>query len=358
MSWLAEPQVRAIAAPPPRLVREHRFVERAVFAGGLPGCGKSLITALLGSFKGVEIQIYKEEMEHICSLRYLGRMEEDAATAVIRLMTDMDLYNVMQSRETNFRFSDCSSIFRNPGTLRYLRRLFQPGDAAAADRIRSQRPILQILMHNLLVLIPPVFRALGDSLRVIEVVRHPLYMVKQWHLYMDRYGADPRDFSICFDYRGRSLPFFALGWEEVYLAANPMDRVIHSMDRLTRRGEEVIQALSDSERARFLRIPFEPFVLDPWPTIGRIERLLGTERTPLTLRELKRQNVPRKRIADGIPLPIYRLNGWQPAGRGATERAELDRRREFARQQATPEGMRVLDRISAEYEARYMEGIL
>lgn len=356
MPWVVDEKPLTQSKVP--VVRPHRLVQEAVFAGGLPGCGKSLITALLASFERVEIQIYKEELEHVSSLCYLGRLEEDAATALIRLMTDMDLYNVMQSRETNFRFTDCSSIFQNPGAFRYLKRLFLPGDAQAAKRIQRERPILQILMHNLLVLSPPVFKALDDRVRVIEVVRHPLYLIRQWHLYMHRYGTDSRDFSVCFDYKGRSLPFFALGWEGKYIDSNPMDRVIYAIEQLTRKGEEIISNLTEEERARFLRIPFEPFVLHPWPHVEAVEKLLKTRRTPLTYRELKKQNVPRKMIAQGIPLPIYRLNGWERPRRGATERQELDRRWECAAREATPEALAVLDRISAQYEGKYMQGIL
>lgn len=343
---------------PIQVTREHRLVERAVFAGGLAGCGKSLITAVLGSFAGVEIQKYNYSLEHICSLYFLGKLDASAATAMIRMLTDMDLYNMMMSRETNFRPSDMSSIFKNPSPWRYIRRLFQRGDAGAAERIKREKPMLQSLMHQLLVLSPPIFRALGDCLRVVEVVRHPLYMIKQWHLYMHRYGTDARDFTLWFDYRGHSLPYFAHGWEEKYIASNSMDQVIYSIARLTQLGNQVIHRLSEKERQQLLVIPFERFVLDPWPYVQQLEDLLGSKRTPQTRRELKKQNVPRKMIASGIPMPIYKHYGWQPAQKGADERTELAQRRQYAAEQAAPEAMEVLDRLSAVYEEKYMRDIL
>ena len=340
------------------VVRWQRLVERVVFVGGHPGCGKSLITAILGSFTGVEIQKYNYTLEHICSLAQLEKIDDGTATAMIRMLTDTDLYNMMMSRETNFRFSDCSSIFQNPGPWRYLRRLFQPGDAAAVERIRATKPILHNMIHNLLVLSPTLFKALGERMRMVEVVRHPLYMIKQWYLYIERYGTDARDFTIWFEYNGHSLPFFARGWEDRYLSAAPMDRVIYSIAHLSRQGEQVLCGLSDEERRQVLIIPFERFVLDPWPYVRQLEQLLGTTATALTRRELKRQRVPRKRIAEALPLPIYKQYGWVPPEKRSTEREELSRRRRYAAEYATREGMEELDRLSREYEETYLRGVL
>ena len=66
---LARPPVHAVV----RIVREPRLVERVVFVGGQPGCGKSLMTWLIGSFAGVEIQKYHYLIEHLCSLDVVGQ---------------------------------------------------------------------------------------------------------------------------------------------------------------------------------------------------------------------------------------------------------------------------------------------
>jgi hypothetical protein len=86
-----------------------------------------------------------------------------------------------------------------------------------------------------------------------------------------------------------------------------------------------------------------------------LEALLGTHVTPRTRRELKRQRVPRKRIADGVAHPIYKQYGWEPADKRADERHELEKRRRFAAEHASPEAMQVLDRLCEAYEATYLE---
>lgn len=338
----------------PTVVREHRMVERAVFTGGLPGCGKSLVTPIVGSLAQVEAQKYEYILEHLCVLYLLGKIEEDAAIAMVRMLTDLDLYHMMMSRETNFRPTDLSSIFKNPNPWRYIRRLFLPGDAAAFERIKKEHPIPNFLTHNVLAISPLLFKALGDRARILNVVRHPLYMIKQWHLYIDRYGTDARDFTIWIDYKGHSVPFFALGWEEKYLAANSMDKAIFSIDQSLQQAHQVMESLTEGQRRGVLTIPFERFVLDPWPYLREMERLLETQVTQATHRELRRQNVPRRMIAQGIPEPIYKQYGWQPPRIGSSEREELDRRRQCAAERASAEGMEVLDRMCQEYE----EGVL
>jgi hypothetical protein len=257
------------------------------------------------------------------------------------------------SRGVNVRFTDFTSIFRNTGTWRYLCRLVQAGDAASVERIRREQPILQLTLHNALSFGQPLFEALGDRLRVLEIIRHPLYMIKQGSIYYQRYGTDPRELSFWIVCQGYALPYFAYGWEERYVAANPMDRVIYSMERLGVVADEVMRGLSAGQQAQALTIPFEPFVLDPAPWLRRMELFIGAHTTSETVRHLKRQRVPRARIADGLPLPVYKRFGWEGADQRLDERAELDKRRAFAAQHASAEGMEVLDRLCADYEARW-----
>ncbi len=350
--------LRAAVREAPTVVREARLAERIIFVGGHPGCGKTMMTPIVGALARVEIQKFNYPLEHICALHLLGRIADDVAVTMVRMLTDLDLYNMAMARETNFRWSDVSSVLTNPAPWRYFRRLVTPGDAVAVERIKQERLILQLTTHNLLAISPALFLALGDRFRLLEVVRHPLYMIKQWHKYIDRYASDVRDFTIWFDYEGRTLPFFVHGWEERWLRANPMDRVIFSIDRLTQLGERAMERLSDAQRPQILIMPFERFVLDPWPYLRRLEEMLGTQVTALTRKELKRQKVPRKMIADGLARPIYKEYGWQPPEQGASERRELNKRRQYAVEFASAEGMETLDRMCAAYEAQHLREIV
>lgn len=342
---------------PRQALRDQHMADLAVFVGGVNGCGKSMLTPVIGSLERLEIQKYNYTIEHICSLHYLGRMPDDSAKALLSLQADMVLYDLMHGREVNIRYKDCSSIFSNPGTLKYLARLTTQGGAEALVRIKSERPVLHILTHNVMTHSVPLLMAMGERGRIVEVVRHPLYMVKQWHIYIEHFAAEARNLTLWFGYEGRALPFWAWGWEEQYVKSSKMDRVIYALQHITEANQRRYEQLTDAQRARTLRIPFERFVLEPEPWLQALESLLGTKRTAETMRELKRQNVPRKLIAQGINLPIYKAYGWEPPEEGATERRELDKRRAFAAASASPEALKVLDRLSAAYEAEYLKGV-
>lgn len=339
--------------PPLEVVRDEEIVDDIVFVGGLPGCGKSLLTAIIGSLERVEIQRYNYTIEHFCSLYFLDKIGADVVASMIRMQIDLDLYNMMMGRESNFRFKDCSSIFKNPRPWRYIRRLFYPGDAEAIDRIKKEKPIMHVLTHNVMMHCIPISLALRDRFRLIEIVRHPLYMLKQWHLYIDRYAADARDFNVWYTYQGKTLPFFAKGWEELYLASNSMDKVIYSLEKSIQFNEEAYAQLSPVQQKNALIIPFEIFVKNPEPYLGKIENLLGTKRTNPTKRELKKQKVPRTMIAEGLDLPIYREYGWERPEKNSTERRELEKRRQYATELASPYAIQVLDRLCKEYEEKW-----
>ena len=343
-------------AHPARLIRQPHVADRVVFVDGIPACGKTMMAPIVTALDRVEMLQYSYPVEYQCILRYLGKIDEATASTMLRMLTDLHLYNIVQSRETNFRYHDLSGIWSAPQPLRYFKRLFQEGDQAALERIHRERPILHLVTHFVLTVGTPLFHALGDRLRIVEVVRHPLYMLKQQFMYMPRFGTDVRDFTIWFDYEGLTVPWFSLGWERKFADACPMDKAIYMIEETGRLVAEVRESLTPAQRAQVMFVPFERYVIDPWPFMERLEAFVGTRVTATTRRVMKKQRVPRTMYAEGINLDIYRLNGWEPPRPGSDEAVEFARRREFAASHATPEAMAVLDRLCAEYEQRYMSG--
>ena len=340
-----------------QVIREKNLAQNVVFVGGIGGCGKSMMVPIIGSLHRVELQKYDYTLEHICTLFCLGKMSADVATALIRMQVDMDLYNLMMSRETNFRFSDLSSVFKNPWAWRYIRRLFQAGDEVAAQRIEKEKPILNIVMHDSLQRSEPLLLALGTRARFVEVVRHPLYMLRQWIVNVESLlngGGSPREFGIWFNYKGKTLPWFAHGWEEKYLAANNMDKTIYLLEKHIHKVDQVYQNLSPEQKKQVLIIPFEKFVITPWSYLKDLEGLLETKTTSYTKRVMKKQRVPRKKIADGIGRAIYKKYGWESSVKENNEAQEYKKRREFAAGLASKEAMHVLDQLSRNYERNYL----
>ena len=332
---------------------------KVVVLNGLSGCGKTMLSPIIGALPRVELMQYSYVLEYVCQLKYLGRIETDVASALTGLITDLHLYNIMMGRETNFRPADLSSVFRNPRPMRYFLRLFQAGDEAVINRGQVERPILLLTTHNLLPISLPLFEALGPRVLFVELVRHPLYRIIQHSIAMEREqfetGGNSRSFLIMFEYKGVRLPWFAYGWEEVFLTASPIEKAIYVMDYMTKQAERLGVFGAGYGRDDVLVIPFERFVIDPLPYMRRLETALSTKMDSCTRRMMRKQKVPRKMYAEGIDLERYKQYGWEPPEKNSNEAKEFERRRQFAAERASPEAMEILDQLCVDYEAKYLK---
>ena len=152
----------------PLLTRDKILLEKLVLVDGQAGCGKTLFTSIVAALKRVELLNYSPELENICALRYLDKLSDDAAEAMIRIQMDLVLYETMMSRRTNFRPSDLSGAFRDVDFWTYVKRLLSKGDEVIPGRIKNEKPILHFATHNLLAFSEPVFKALGGKVVLIE----------------------------------------------------------------------------------------------------------------------------------------------------------------------------------------------
>jgi len=338
----------------PVVSRPSHIADQILFVDGLSGTGKTMMGPIMSCFNRVEIQRIEHIYEYSCILRFLQRIEKDAAVELIQMYIDLACYNTMIGRESNFRWKDVSGVLSNPHGKRYLMRLFQPDGDAVLERIERTRPVLQIISHHILGVAETLFSALGDRLTMLEMVRNPIYLVQHWYSTVSRYDNNPRIFTIMLDHNGQHVPWFAYGWEDKYLASNNMDRAIYIIDWFTRMTDDALDRLEEKRRSQVLVIPFERFVVDPSPYLKQLEQLLGTTPRRSMQKTLKREKIPRKLTTDGRDLEIYRRYSWHPPSEDSTEENELQQRWKFAAERATPEAMEVLARMGAAYEEKYL----
>ena len=114
------------------------------------GTGKSILAPVLGSFKRVEKQIINHNFEYVCTLENYDKISNTDAKSLIQVMADVALFNSMISREVNLRPSDDSGFLNNPNGFLYLKRLFKTGDVTTVEEIKREKPVLQIMSHNIL----------------------------------------------------------------------------------------------------------------------------------------------------------------------------------------------------------------
>jgi hypothetical protein len=333
--------------------RKEYLAERVVFVDGLPGCGKTLFSPIVAAMDRVELLSYAYEIEHYCALQFLDKLPMNSAQAQISMMTDLQLYDNMMGRRVNFRPSDLSSAIQDYNPSRYFQRLFQAGDSNTVDVIRKEKPILNLTTHQLLAHSEPIWNALGDRCVFVEIVRHPLYMVRQQLLNVKNLYDAVNFFTVRFLHNEREIPYFAKGWEDEFINSSGSDAVINCIYHLTKRTEKAKDMLKKKYSAKIITVPFESFVLDPEEWVEQIAQALGSSVTLHTRSAMERQNVPRDRVAQGIDIPVYRRCGWVPPVADRSEYDELVARKKEILLDCTEEAKIKLNYICEQYENNY-----
>jgi hypothetical protein len=337
----------------PKVIRQKQLAEKIVIVDGQPGCGKTMLSPIIASFQRVELLSYAFEVEFICRLFHLKKIEADAAISMVKMLIDHKLYQTMMGRDTNFRYSDLSSAFQDSNPWRYLKRIFQKGDLDIPEKIKKQEPILNLTTHDLLGSSDPIISAIGDRVLFIEVVRHPLYMVKQQKLNMDRLVNNARDIQINIEYEGNQLPYFAHGWEEQFINLNSMEKAIYCIEKATHNSNLKRQEWKNNKKLSILTIPFEKFVIEPWPYMKEIENYLGTTIGKKTNKVMKKNNVPRTMISDGPALEIYKRCGIELPSENSEEN-ELIKRRNMVADNVSDKALKLMDKLSKEYFEEFL----
>jgi len=333
--------------------RKKSMYHKAIIVDGLPGCGKTLFSNLVSTIDRVESMTYAFEMEYYCALNFLNRMDVDTSGSLIKMAADLKIYEMMMGRNVNFRSSDLSGITNYHDPALYFKRLFQDGDITIPDRILEEKPILNLTTHNLLSVSEPIWNALGEDCIFVEIVRHPLYMFRQNLLSIEALHGSARHFHVYFDYNGTELPSYVKGWEDLYLKSNTTEKVVHFMDQMISRTNLMRDKIKSYSNVKIITIPFEKFVLNPEQEIEAIAKMVGSKILEKTTIEMKKQRVPRKHVAQGLDIDIYKRCGFVPSIDGLTEREELNLRRSDVLLNADNDTIRVMDRITKEYESLY-----
>ncbi len=334
----------------PNFIRNKHIAEKIIFIDGISGSGKSIMGPVLSSFHNVELYRLENIFENVCRLDYFNKIDKDAAITLMRLYADLTLYKSMIAREVNLRLHDNTGLLNNPNKLRYIKRLFSKDGEQVLDRIKKGNPILQTNTHQLFSAIKLAFDSFAERLRVIEMVRHPAFMIEHHVNYVDKYCSNPREFTLWIDDNGKTVPWFADGWEEKYVSLQPIDKAIHTLSHLDHLNLNSYDSLTVRQKEQILFIPFEKFVTEPGPYIVKLESFIGTIRSRKTKSVLKRQRCPRDIYTAGRGKRSY---GWKAPGLDSNNILEYERVRKLVSSQAKTESIELFEKMCSNYEKKY-----
>jgi len=274
---------------------EARVAQTVVLVDGIVRSGKSMIAPIISSYERIEMLRVDETLDLTTALYEMGQVSRDAAVAMLRMKTDINLYNGLIGRDTNLRFGDYSSIWKNSNLWRNLKRLRSPEGKSVMAAVDKNRPIYQQTTHNQLSALNIFVEAFGTEFRNIQMIRHPASLIDSWMRrdWGSRIGTDPLAFTLCIQHRGQDLPYYALGWEDLYLSSSPAGRIVRIIGQLWDRNQSAYEAADEANRQQVFFIPFEDFAQRPSAHLRPLADFLGSATTKKTPGAVKRENCPR-----------------------------------------------------------------
>ena len=341
--------------------KKKKLTKNILIVDGQPGCGKTLFNRIFNSFKNIEIFKYSSEIENLTSFYYHKKISFDAAKFFLETYTDENLYSQMMGRNTNFRYSDLSSVFQSSKKIEYIKRIFNRGDEVIPDLINKKKPILHFATHNVFPRSEILFKTFEKNLRFINIVRHPIYMIHQQALNHIEFFKNPaRQLTQTFEFNKKEVPII---WEKkLHLydkIHNPFEKAIFQMNEINNINKTTENKIIKKYKKNFLKIPFEIFVLKPDKFKSKIEKFLNVKYDKSVLKTLKKEKVPRSKIIDGRDVPIYRKYGWKDGNRKFNEKEEILNKFDFIKsQKVSIKLIDILKKLSEDYENDYLRKIL
>jgi hypothetical protein len=330
--------------------RKNNLHDKIILLDGVTGTGKTLFLSLMNSSDNTLAGQFVYSFEYISIMSKLGKISIDDSSTLLKLIIDEKYYNNFISREVNLRPNDLSSIFKSGKAIKYIKQLFNNDGENVDFLIKNKKPIITIVTHQLLSTFETSIAAFKDNLHIIEMERHPLYLIKHWLTWIDLYGKNPRDFTICFDYEGQQLPWFAQGWEDLFINSCSVDKVIYSLNWLQNNSKNTISIIPENQ---ITFIPFEDFVLKPEKYMQNLMKILEIENPTTLTKALKKQNVPRLNIFQGPNKAIYRRYAFQKNMSNISHKESHLNLLKFVKDNASFKAYKLLEIMNENYENKY-----
>ena len=294
------------------------FDNKIVFINGFGASGKTMLSPIISSMDRVESPVFPYEIQWISSFLYSSKMDEELYSEFIRQYCDNTIYNLTMGRNSNFRFSDISSIFQSPKRFKFLKRIFEKGDNASVDEIKVKKPIINFTSSALLLFINEIAKSLSNRVLFIETFRDPLYMFKQAKINHKEVHVEKREKNFTFE-------VFEENERSFYFDYYSNIDQFRNLD-LSKTNEQIVKYLErvyqfyfnfdfnkiDMNGGKLICLPFEKFVLGPDKWIDEILSFLDIEKTKNLIKELKKQKVPRKILTDGYSRSVYKRYSQYP----------------------------------------------
>jgi len=268
-------------------------LKNLIFIDGITRSGKFWLANFLNHLDRTEHTKHDQFMDHISIANYLGCMEDEAAVSILRAKVLLYTYEISIGRNLNFRYSDSSSVFKNPKLQDYLLRTFSPDrkQEEVFNEVADSERIFVFLAHDWLSYLKIQLEAF-DQMRIVRIERNPIDLVYAW--FSTGIGLNRMAFSYRIESSRGSAPWFAYQWLESFEEMTDMDRIIRSILFLSKSAQENYKGLADENKNKIIFTSYERLANNPLSEAERIAKFLKTTVNP-TIPTLINQNIFNER---------------------------------------------------------------
>ena len=269
------------------------IAKNLIFVDGVSRCGKSLFDGILPSLERVEHLNVVHLLEHTLPAVSLGILDVQYLKTLMRLHFNELAYNIRIGRNVNFRYADDTGVVNYKDPQVYYKRLSSEEGDAVVEKLRCNDHFIPFRTHDLLVNLE-YLNLLDVDYKMLALFRHPIDNIHSWGKrgWGNRFGIDPRAFTLPIDYNGQPLPWYCAGYEEEWLTLNEMERCALTVTDLITKSVEQYKKSVKEEQIHLLT--FEDFVQNPYEELERICLFLGTEKTIHTPHFVSLAKCPRE----------------------------------------------------------------
>jgi hypothetical protein len=263
-----------------------------VFIDGLTRSGKSIFSSIISSFENMEHIQFNSLLEQIIPSIKLGGTDIGFAKALLRFSLNELAYDLQLSRNVNFRESDQSGIDNYKAPEIYRNRLKMDDGDEMVDFIRNNEILIPFQTHDLMVNLDVVDDLCIDY-RIIELYRNPIDNLYSWWTrgWGERFGSDPRSFTLLISHDEIPLPWYCAGYEENVVGLNPYEKCcMIGMDLINRSVESQKNAKHPD---KIMTITFEEMVQRPQGQLERISNFFNKDTTKYTSEFVQAARCPR-----------------------------------------------------------------
>ena len=271
--------------------RKRTYDNKVIFIDGYWRSGKSLLSPLVGTFKGVDKVKYDYHTEWTCILAHLNLIDSNAASVLLKTYLDLYTYNNYIGREINLRPKDDSSVFKNPNTFKFLKRILKNDKKDVNEQIEKEKPIQLINTHNIFQMVEPLLKAFDGRIYLFRCIRNPVSNLTQWAEYLEMIGKSPKALNI---YKTKmEVPWYVPDeLTDIYVRSPSIDKAAISQIELEKLADKRLKNLKSLE-TRYLTVPFEHFVINPNKWMQKISKILKIPESNKIEKFYKKYSLPR-----------------------------------------------------------------